>query len=473
MLLKERLRDTYVKYLFVMFFIAAQVLFITLSSYDRQAYKEYRYDAQSIKATASYTAYNWEIIADDSSRNQSSKEERDWAEKGLRIGDFVVGEYMRRANQDAEALMQDLPINADLELLLDLWFVKQADFGKYELPRPEVYLGEDKWNNLRNYYSEIGTPEDIVEMVFQPYNYYLEKDSEPAPVLRGDFFIGSSTIIFVYQKVKYYSDIILSDFPTMQYFSSPPGFWMLRIMSNRYLMILYFVIVVGISISGFYDDNDLGITKNLVSRPRGRRSYLISAFKNNTVLLLALFGFSAIPGLVVGLAKFGLKGATYPLRGFPYTFTNLAPYPLPRQEMMYLTKGGYFRLRQRMVELQNLEHMDAGVPLIKVSLISLLLLVLTTCVLVLISFVVGNLSKKRSVVYSMALVSIFVSGISFISPKIARLTFPFNPLSSADIVAVAMGCQDFTLLSSILSLTIWVVVLFVISDILIRKKSIG
>lgn len=470
MLCLKRLREPYLKYLVTLYFILVQILFLTLIMHDKQAYREYRDDTLSLKIAARYTVYNWRAIMSGTFSNQLSTSEKEWAQKGLEIDKYVSAEAMRRMNQRDGSLRDHMPINDDLNLLLNLWFISDANFEYYKLPRPEAFLGSKKWEALRKYYLDQGTPTHLIDMIFQTHDENDLMDCVKRTDGNRVIYINDETILFVLQAIKYYSDVVLSGFPQMKFYSSPPGFFFLRMLSNRYLMIFYFILVVGICGSQIYQDRSSGILKNLVSQPKGRQVYLRNSLINTMVLLSGIFFISALPGVVIGLLKFGIKGAMYPINGFPYTYTHFKNFPLPRHNVNHISKGGIFIIRSLKVEPQNLDHLNSGIPLIQVVISSLVIMFFLTSVMVLISFIAVNVSNKSSMVFLSSSITLLLPSLSFLYPRFAINTFPFNPLATADVVMVATGTHDFTFVSALLSLIIWSLISYAVASIVFRKR---
>lgn len=467
MWIKRKLREPVILYMLLFFFISVQAAAAMQFYQERDvSLNRQKNDQYLCFYAAQQNAGYWYGLDSANTRNDAAL--RQWAESGLEVVEYFRTTYMDRYMDDGALRFDGKPVNEDIHILFDLSALYGFDYRAYRVERPEKIIGREKWERLRQYYHSIGTPQSITDRLLPPYDTYLGENAKSAPVLQRN----DPGYYFYLQRLLNYTDILLSDFPEMQFHAATPGVLINRLLSNRYLMTAYIVLCIFLTSSLLAEDRTLGTVRLFASAPRGREKYFLSSFGNS--LLLAAGGLlaSLLPGFLLSAARFGIKGLTYPILCLPYAYRHVKAFPFNRGELAD-GYGAYTRVRSLLGAPDRYEHMLGNIQLWRLLGLMFLLLFLLTCLMLLIGFIVSTLDKNKNLTAAAAVLPIGLAVFSLHHPAFAAATFPFNPFSAMDVAAVATGMHDFTVLAALLSLVVWNIAALLAALTIIKRRNLG
>lgn len=469
MWIRRRLREPQTLCLLLAFFLAVQAFSAAQFFKEGDAYRNYRMNSRHMILYAKAQRGNYSYFLYTDSLDPVQQDMKTWAKCGEEVSLYARDVFAGRYFQENPQGNKSLPINEDLHILMDLASLYGFDYQRYGVPRPEEMIGRQKWEKLRQYYHELGTPRDIAERLLPPYDRYLGERAGEAPVLlRQD-----PGYYFYMQKILHYVNIVLSDFPAMQFHAAPPAVLVSQLLGSRPILLLYIILCFFLTSTALAEDRARGTIRLLAARPRGRERYFLSAWGSG--FLLAAGGMTAalLPGLVPAFLRFGGKGLAFPAIFLPYSYRHLAAFPLRRGEMASEGYGVFTRGRAKLLDPGNFEEMLGSVEIWKLLLAAFLFLFLLVSLMLLAGFLISALSRNRNITAAAAILPAGLAILSLYDDRFAAASFPYNPFAAMDFMATAAGMQDFTALAALLALTAWNALAFALALWVMRRRNLG
>ncbi len=469
MWIKRKLRNPLVLYMLLFLFLMVQV-FVSMQFFkEGDAYLNYRMNSKYMIQYAKAMRGNYSFFLMHESADPIQRDMKTWAEFSEKVSLYTRDVFASRYFQAESQSKDNLPINEDLHVLLDLTNLYGFDYLSHGLPRPEALIGQQKWSQLRAYYQNLGTPQDIISRLFHPHDQYLGDRAADAPVLQRQ----DPGYHFFMQKILHYVNLVLSDFPTMQFHAAPPAILLNQLLGNRMILLVFIGLCIFLTSTQLSDDRQLGTIRLMTSRPNGRLRYFLSSFKSSLSLAVGSIIASLLPGTLLALLWFGSKGLGYPALYLPYSYRNLAAFPLNRGEMVSDGFGIFTRGRTQQVNPGSFDQMLATIEIWKLLLIAFLFLFLLASLMLLFGFLISALSKNKNLTAAIAIFPLGLAVMSLYDHRLAAASFPFNPFAAMDIMSTATGMQDFTALAALLALAIWNVLAFLTALWVIKRKNLG
>lgn len=469
MWIKRKLRDPLTIYMFLVITLMVQVFASIQFFKEDDAYLNYRMNSKYMIYYSKLMAGNYSYWASRDSADPLQRDLKIWAQNGEEVALYVRDVFVKRYFQIESQARENLPINEDLHVLLDLSNLYGFDYSHSGLPRPEILIGRQKWDKLRKYYQNLGTPQNILDRLLYPYDRYLGEKASDAPILQR----GVQGYHFYMQKIMAYVNIVLSDFPAMQFHAAQPPVLLNQLLANRILLLIYTVFCFFLTSTQLSEDRQLGSIRLIVSKPHGRTQYFLSSYKGGILLAAGTFVLSLLPGMLLSLFQFGFKGFNYPALYLPYSYRHLSAFPIKRGEMASAGTGIETRGRIWHIEPKNFDEMIETMEIWKLLLVVLVFLLLLTSLMLLTGFLISTFSKNKSTTAAISILPMGVALMSLYDFRFAADSFPYNPFASIDIMATVTGMQDFTVLSAFLALIAWNFILFVLSLYVINRRNLG
>lgn len=469
MWIKRKLRDPLTIYALLIAALIVQVFASIQFFKEDDAYLNYRMNSKHMiqYAKAMMGSYSYFTLHDSSDPIQQDL--KTWAQNGEEVALYTRDVFAQRYFQTESQARKNLPINEDLHVLLDLSNLYGFNYSGHGVLRPEILIGQQKWEGLRKHYQNLGTPQVILERLLHPYDCYLGEKASDAPVLQREF----QEYYFYMQKILHYVNIVLSDFPTMQFHSVPPPILLNQLLANRTVLLIYIVLCIFLTSTQLSVDRQLGSIKLLVAKPHGRSQYFLSSYKGGILLTCGVLALSLLPSMFLSFFRFGFKGLNYPALYLPYSYRNLLAFPFNRGKMISTGSGIFTRGREININPKGFDEMMGSIEIWKLLLVALVFLLLLMSVMLLTGFLVSTLSKNKSITAAIAVLPMGAAIMSLYDFRFAAASFPYNPFAAIDIMATATGMQDFTSLSAILALVAWNFILFILSLYVINRRNLG
>lgn len=468
MWIKHRLRELPTVYLLLILFLMVQVFVAIQFFKEGDAYLNYRMNSNHLIQYAKAMRGNYAIASSQDTGDPLMEKMKIWAQNGEEVSLYTRDVFAKRYFQNESKNQDDPPINEDLHILFDLANLYGFDYQGNGVPRPEMLIGKQKWEQLRQYYQNLGTPSSIMNRLLPPYEQFLGDKAGDAPVLQKQ-----SAYYFYIQKILNYVDIVLSDFPAMQFHAAPPVVLLIHLLGNRSILMFLIVLCVFLTSAQVAQDRQLGTIRLIASMQNGRTRYFLFSLKGAFLLVAGGLLLSFFPGLLLSVSKYGVKGFNYPIPCLPYSYQNLSPFPLDRGEMVSNNSGIYIRARLQNINPASFGEMRGTIEAWKLLLLAVLFLFLLICLMLFIGFLVSTLSKNKNITVAIGILPVGLAAASLYDAHFASASFPFNPFASMDIMATATGMQDFTVLSALIALIAWNLLAFLLGFLVIKRKSLG
>ncbi len=469
MWIKRKLREPLTVYMLLLIALMVQVFASIQFFKEDDAYLNYRMNSKYMIQYAKGMMGNYSYFTLQNSTDPIQQNLKTWAQKGEEVALYARDVFAQRYFQTESQAGEKLPINEDLHILLDLSNLYGFDYSRHGLPRPEILIGEQKWDGLREHYQKLATPQVILDRLLHPYDRYLGEKASEAPILQREV----QGYYFYMQKILHYVDIVLSDFPTMQFHSAPPPVLLSQLLANRTVLLAYIVFCIFLTSSQLAEDRQLGSIRLLVSKAHGRTQYFLSSYKGGLLLTGAGLILSFLPSMLLSLFRYGFKGLNYPAQCLPYSYKKLSAFPYDRGQMISSGLGINTRGRALSINPKNFDEMIGSIEIWKLLLVALVFLFLLTSLMLLTGFLVSAFSKNKSITAAIALLPMGAAIMSLYDFRFAATSFPYNPFAAIDIMATASGMQDFTVLSAFFALVAWNLILFISSLYVINRRNLG
>lgn len=311
-------------------------------------------------------------------------------------------------------------------------------------PTPQQYFGEN-WNEVK---AKLNYPEfEVAQELYQPF-------------IADEF---SSTMVIS----MYYLELANSNLKPAGPHSTSPWAFLLNFLRGGFPHILG-VIVFMATVNILHRDKSSGAIKSYLSSPKSRTRYLLRklslGFWASSIVLLLPQLFTV---LFLGL-KHGFQGLNYPILLDRYILSNLNAFP-DHLIQPHSFEAGLSRIQFPFL-ISRLEYVDFA-PLwqfLSLAAVQVLLFILfCTALALLISVLV-----KNEVIAHLVAAGTFIVGSAFgnIVPKLS--TTAWDLFSKADVVPLLEGSLASTYLSSLLTLSVAAILIFIVASVVFRRQDI-
>lgn len=465
---KQKLKQPVTLYCVLLFLILTQVLVAMQFYKEGDAYLAYKLETRGFIQYMRGVSNEFTTSLMTRGNTPEERKAKEWATFCQKVEDYTRKLFWERYHEAERTKGAVLKRNVDMSVLGDLALFYGYDFQTYKRPRPEQVLGREKWEKLRAYFSKENTPEWIREALLYPYDRYLNGHENEAPVLQDRI-----SYFFRLESLEAEVDRLLAEDPQLPYHTGAPANLLTQLFGNRLFLLVYYLLCLLLTATLLAEDRQLGTIKLLTCCPYGRERYFLRAYGQSMGFLLGLLVLALLPGLALGLLRFGISGFRYPTSWFPYSYEHWTAFPIDLGKLGTYTTGLSPRWRPVAYVPRNLGEMYLPIELGKLLVLALVFLVLLTSLLVLIGFLLSTLHRNKAVTAALALLPLGLVAVSLYVPSVASASFPYNPLAGVDLMAVAPGIHYFSSLSCLVLLLVWNLVFFLLGFWRMRRMGVA
>lgn len=469
MWIKHKLKEPFTIYMLLILFFIVQSFSLIHFFKEEDALLNYRINSKYMIQYAKAMRGTYAYFLQQGSNDPVQQKMKVWAENGEDVVLFARNIFVARYAQSSSKTETNLPINEDLHILIDLANLYGFDYHAHHLPRPEVLLGAAKWQQLRQYYLQLGTPAAIMERLLYPFDRYQGEREADAPILLNH----DPGYHFYIQKILHYVNVVLSDYATLPFHPASPPVLLNSLLSNRIILLFVMTLCLTLSISQVCEDQKLGTLKLFATMPHGRRRYTLRAYSGGLLLGVGGLLTALLPGTLLAICNFGFKGFHYPIPYWPDTYRHLHRFSFERGELISNNIGLYTRGRALSIQPHNFATMMGSLPVWKAVLLGFLCLLLCMSLMLSIGLTLSALSRNKRIAAALAIVPQGLVALSLYHAPFANSTFPYQPFAAVDVMTTVTGMQDFTALSAFVSLALWNIFSFTLAWIVIKHRNLG